>query len=143
MSTIGWARRLTVAGVAGIGLVGAGAGVAAAQGSSATSSPHTPSTQPAPITISSAQVQKLCDTRVPKLTAEVTKLINRIDGGPDVTGSTRWLHARAQQAKTNGRTARADILNGRAERRTGVLTILRRVRTKLDGFTSAHCGGGK
>jgi hypothetical protein len=140
MSTIGWARRLTVAGVAGIGLVGVGAGVASAQGSSTST---TPSTQPAPITISSAQVQKLCDTRVPKLKAEVTKLINRIDGGPDVQGSTQWLHAKAQQAQAKGHTGRADILNGRAERRTGVLTILQKTQTKLNDFSSAHCGGGK
>lgn len=142
MSTIGWARRLTVAGVASIGLAGASVGVADAQGSTP-STPSTPSTLPAPITISPAQVQKLCDTRVPKLRAEVTKLIGRIDGGPDVTGSTQWLHAKAQQAQHNGRTARADILNGRAERRTGVLIILRKVRTRLTDFTSAHCGGAK
>ena len=120
---------------AGIGLGLVGVGSASAQGD--------PSTQPAPITISSAQVQQLCDTRVPKLKAEVTKLISRIDGGPTVVGSTQWLQAQAQQAKSNGHPARADFLDGRAERRTGVLTILQDVRTKLDNFASAHCGSGQ
>jgi hypothetical protein len=137
MSTIQWVRRLAVTGcAAGVGLAVAGAGSASAQGDPST-------TQPAPITISSAQVQQLCDQRVPKLKAEVTKLINRIDGGPTVKGSTQWLQAQAQQAKSNGHPARADILDGRAERRTGVLTILQDVQTKLDNFTGAHCGSGQ
>jgi hypothetical protein len=136
MSTIQWVRRLAVTGcAAGIGLAVAGAGSASAQGD--------PSTQPAPITISSAQVQQLCDQRVPKLTAEVTKLINRIDGGPTVKGSTQWLQAEAQQAKANGHPARADVLDGRAERRTGVDTVLKDVQAKLDNFTKAHCGSGQ
>jgi hypothetical protein len=80
---------------------------------------------------------------VPKLKAEVTKLVNRIDGGPDVKGSTQWLQAKAKQAQAKGRTGRADILNGRAEKRTGVLTILRKTQARLDKFSSAHCGGGK
>ncbi|HEX5401915.1 MAG TPA: hypothetical protein VFX16_06395 [Pseudonocardiaceae bacterium] len=137
MSTTQWVRRLAVTGcAAGIGLAVAGAGSASAQG-------DPPSTQPAPITISSAQVEQLCTQRVPKLRAEVTKLINRIDGGPTEQGSTRWLQAQATKAKANGHPARADFLDGRAERRTGVLTILRNVRTKLDNFTSAHCGSGQ
>lgn len=135
-----WVRRLAVTGcAAGIGLAVAGAGSASAQGDPTT-------TGPAPITISAAQVAQLCEQRVPKLKAEVTKLIGRIDGGPTEVGSTQWLHAQAQQAQANGHPARADVLNGRAERRTGVLTVLQDVQTKLDTFTSAHCGylnGGK
>jgi hypothetical protein len=138
MSTVGWTRRVAVTGcAAGIGLAVIGTGSAAAQGST----PGT--TRPAPITISSAQVQQLCDVRVPKLKAEVAKLVGRIDGGAGVPGSTAWLKQRAQQAQAAGRTARADILDGRAERRTGVLTILRRIQTKLDDFATAHCGGGR
>ncbi|HEX3588559.1 MAG TPA: hypothetical protein VHV74_02930 [Pseudonocardiaceae bacterium] len=138
MSTSQWTRRLAVTGcAAGVGLAVLGTGVASAQGS--TSDP----TQPAPITISSAQVQQLCDVRVPRLKAEVSKLITRIDGGPAVTGSTAWLKQKAQQAQANGHTARAGILNGRAERRTGVRTILNKVQTKLNDFTTAHCGGGR
>lgn len=139
MSPSQWIRRLAVTGcAAGVGLAVLGTGVASAQGSTSDTT-----TQPAPITISSAQVQQLCDVRVPKLKAEVSKLITRIDGGPTVTGSTAWLKQKAQQAQANGHTARADILNGRAERRTGVLTILNEVQTKLNDFTTAHCGGGQ
>jgi hypothetical protein len=132
MSTTQWVRRLAVTGCAAGVVAVAGAGAASAQGD--------PTTGPAPITISSAQVEQLCEQRVPKLTDEVGKLISRIDGGPTETGSTRWLQARARQAQANGHTARADVLNGRVDRRTGLLTVLQDVRTKLTNFTTAHCG---
>lgn len=129
-----WTRRLAATGcAAGIGLAVIGAGTANAQGGD-------PTTQPAPITIGSAEVEQLCE-RVPPLEAKVDALINRINAGPDVTGSTQWLHAEAQQARVNGHPARADMLDGRAERRTGVLTILRDVRTGLTDFSTAHCAG--
>lgn len=128
MTTTQWVRRLAVTGcAAGIGLAVAGAGSASAQGDPTTT------TGPAPITISSQQVAQLCEQRVPKLKAEVTKLVDRIDGGPTEVGSTQWLHAQAQQAQADGHTARADLLSG-------LLTVLRDVRTKLDHFTSEHCG---
>jgi hypothetical protein len=131
MNTI---RRVAATGcVAGVALAVVGVGTAAAQGD--------PSAAPAPITIGPAQVRQLCEQRVPKLQTEVTKLINRIDAGPTDIGSTRWLQAQAQRAEANGRQARADILDARVERRDGVLTILRKVRTKLTDFTWAHCGG--
>lgn len=134
MTTTQWVRRLAVTGcAAGIGLAVAGAGSAAAQGDPTT-------TGPAPITISSQQVAQLCQQRVPKLTTEVTTLIDRIEGGPTEVGSTQWLHAQAQRAQADGHPARADVLNGRASRRSGLLTVLRDVRTKLDHFTSEHCG---
>jgi hypothetical protein len=133
MRTTQWTRRLAVTGcAAGLGLVVVGAGTAAAQGD--------PTTAPAPITISSAQVEQLCQQRVPRIKAEVAKLVDRIDGGPDVVGSTRWLQARQQQAGGNGRTAIADALAKRINRRSGVLGALRSAQTKLTDFTSAHCG---
>lgn len=134
MSTIDWARRVAITGCAGLGLAVAGAGIAAAQGGPA----DTP-TGPAPITISSGEVAQLCQDRIPPLKAEVTKLINWINAGPTQPGSTAWLHAQAQQAQSGHHPALADILNGRAERRTGVLTILRNVQTKIDQFDAAHC----
>ncbi|HEX5119064.1 MAG TPA: hypothetical protein VFW65_28075 [Pseudonocardiaceae bacterium] len=137
MSTSQWARRAAVTGcAAGIGLAVVGVGTASAQGDPST-------TAPAPITISSAQVQQWCDHDVPALTAKVNTLIDRINGGPTEVGSTQWLHAQAQRAQANGRSARADFLNGRAERRTGVLTILDKVKTRLTDFTAKHCGGGR
>lgn len=135
MSTIQWVRRLAVTGCAvGLGFVVAGVGVAGAQGG-----PSDTPTGPAPITISAGEVAQLCQDRIPPLKAEVTKLINLINGGPTVVGSTAWLHAQAQQAQANGHPARADILNGRAERRSGVLIILQDVQTKINQFDAAHC----
>ncbi|HEX3650639.1 MAG TPA: hypothetical protein VHV49_19615 [Pseudonocardiaceae bacterium] len=137
MSTSQWARRVAVTGcAAGVGLAIAGAGTASAQGDPTT-------TAPAPITISSAQVEQWCDHTVPSLTTKVNKLIDRIDGGPTSVGSTQWLRAQADRARANGHPARADVLDGRAERRTGVLTILNKVKTRLNDFTTRHCGGGR
>jgi hypothetical protein len=133
MRTTTWTRRLVVTGcAAGIGLGVVGVGSAAAQGD--------PSPTPAPITISSAQVAQLCEQRVPKLQGEVGKLIDRIDGGADVVGSTRWLTAQEQKADANGRADRVKLLDSRIQRRTGVLSTLQGARTKLADFTSAHCG---
>jgi hypothetical protein len=136
MSTSQWARRAAVTGCAAGLAVAIGTGTAAAQGDPTT-------TAPAPITISSAQVQQWCDHQVPALTEKVTKLVDRINAGPTEIGSTQWLRAKAQQARAAGHPARADFLDGRAERRTGVLTILNRVKTRLADFTAEHCGGGK
>lgn len=137
MSTSQWARRAAVTGcAAGIGLAVVGVGTASAQGGPT-------STAPAPITISSAQVEQWCDHDVPTLTEKVDKLIDRINGGPTEVGSTQWLHAQAQHAQANGHAARADFLDARAERRTGVLTILNKVQARLNDFTTKHCGGGQ
>ena len=134
MSTSQWVRRLAVTGcAAGVGLAVVGVSTASAQGDE-------PTTGPAPITISSAQVKQLCEQRVPKLTDEVNKLVNRIDGGPTVAGSTQWLQAKAKQAQSNGHDARAKVINGRVDRRESVLTTLKNVQTKLGDFTTAHCG---
>lgn len=136
------ARRLAVTGCAvGVGLA-VGVGTAGAQRDPSAY----PTSGPAPITISAAQVRQLCEVKLPPLKAEATKLINWINAGPTVAGSTQWLHAQAQQAQANGHPARADILNGRAERRTGVLTIVQDIQTKINNFDTAHCaylGSGK
>lgn len=132
-------RRLVGTGCAvGIGLAVAGVGVANAQGDPTT----TPTPAPAPITISSAQVRRLCDTRVPRLQAEIGKLTDRINGGADERGSTQWLRAKAKQAQAGGHAARAKRLTARADRRTRVLGVLKKVGTRLRDFTAKHCGAG-
>jgi hypothetical protein len=134
-----WTLRAAAAGCAavlGLGLVGSG--VASAQDDT--------STEPAPITVSPQQVKQLCEQRVPRLEGRLNRLVNRINGGPDVVGSTAWLHQQAQQAKANGRQTRADALENRAGRRDDVLGRLRGAQQKLATFKSNHCndaGGEK
>jgi hypothetical protein len=70
----------------------------------------------------------------------VSKLIDRIDGGADVVGSTRWLTAQEQKADANGRSGLAKLIGNRVRRRTGLLGTLEGAQTKLADFTSAHCG---
>lgn len=78
-----------------------------------------------------------------RVEAEVTRLVDRIDGGADVRGSTRWLRATADRARAAGHAARAKRLAARADRRSRILGVLGRVRTRLHDFTAKHCTSGR
>lgn len=141
MRTTRWARLAVTGCAVAVGMAVVGVGTAAAQGD-----PLTAPSGPSPITISAAQVQQICEQTLPPIKAEATKLINWINAGPTTPGSTQWLHGQAQQAQSNGHPALADILDGRAERRSGVLIILQDIQTKINQFDQAHCAyldGGK
>ncbi|MEV8437714.1 hypothetical protein AB0425_10115 [Actinosynnema sp. NPDC051121] len=94
----------------------------------------------APITISPEQVKKLCEERAPKVEERIARLTTRINGGPDVAGSTAWLRARAQQARDAGNTARAERLDRRLERRDGQVSRLGDAQRRVDKFQAEHCG---
>jgi len=82
-----------------------------------------PTSSPAPgpvtITLSPEQVTFFCE-RVTKAEKRATKLTERINGGPDVKGSTEWLKARAQKERDAGRDTSAKLLEERAQRRAGL-----------------------
>ena len=121
------AIRLAVVVTAAFGLCSTG--VAAAQ-----------DTSYAPITISPEKVKQLCEQRAPRIEERVTRLTARINGGPEVAGSTAWLRARAQEARDKGETARAERLERRLERREGQLTKLGDAQRRVDRFQADHCG---
>jgi hypothetical protein len=131
-----WIRIISVAGsTAMLGL--ALTGVASAQ---------TDPTGPAPITISPEQVKKRCEERIPKIEARIAKATERINGGPEVRGSTKWLEAQSQKAKDAGNTARAKVLDARKELRAEQLTKLGNHQKRVDEFQAQHCnypGGTK
>jgi hypothetical protein len=125
-----WIRRVTLVGTAALGFTTTG--VAAAQ-----------DTSYAPITISPERVKQLCEVRAPKIEERIGKLTTRINGGPEVAGSTAWLKAQAQKARDAGDTARAERLDKRAERRGDQLTKLGDAQRRVDAFQADHCGGSK
>ncbi|MFD1146577.1 hypothetical protein [Saccharothrix hoggarensis] len=125
-----WIRRVAVVATAVLGF--APTGVATAQ-----------DTTYAPVTLSPEQVKQLCEERLPRIEDRVSRLTTRINGGPDVPGSTAWLRAQSQQARDAGRTARAARLDQRASRRGEQLTRLGDAQHRVDAFQAEHCGGGK
>lgn len=92
--------------------------------------------EPAPITISPDQVRKICEERLPRVEDRVGKLTARINGGPEVWGSTANLRKRAAEASDPGRAQR---LEERAARRAGHLDKLSRVQERIDTFQAKHC----
>lgn len=119
-------RHIAVVGTAVLGF--AATGVAAAQ-----------DTTYAPVTLSPEQVKQICEERLPRIEERINRLTTRINGGPDVAGSTAWLQARAQKARDAGRTARAERLDQRASRRADQLTRLGEVQKRVDTFQAEHC----
>jgi hypothetical protein len=97
-------------------------------------------TAPAPITIPSDQVKRICEQRVPRLEERITALTKRIQAGPDVAGSVQWLQAQAKRAQDAGHQDVASKLTDRANRRQGDVTKLDDAGKKLDAFKAAHCG---
>ncbi|OAP21916.1 hypothetical protein [Amycolatopsis sp. M39] len=98
---------------------------------------------PAPVTLSPQEVQQMCTAWVPKLRKQAQNLTNRINGGPEVSGSVANLKARANDARTKGHTAQADRLQKRADKRQGRIGELANATKQLDAFTAAHCQAPK
>lgn len=124
-----WIRRIAVIGAVTLGFTSTGvaAGVEVAQ-------------EYAPVTISPERVKELCEQRAPKIEERVERVTTRINGGPEVAGSTAWLRAHAQKARDAGNTGRAEKLEKRAARRGDQLTRLGEVQRRVDEFQAAHCG---
>lgn len=100
---------------------------------------------PAPVTLSSEQVKKICEQRIPRAEERVSRLADRINGGPEVVGSSQNLKKRAEEARTAGRTEHAQRLDTRAGWREGHLDKLDKAKERLAKFKTEHCGylGGK
>jgi hypothetical protein len=94
---------------------------------------------PVTITLSPEQVTFLCEKRLPKVDRRVTKLIERINAGPEVRGSTEWLTSKAAKEREAGRETSAQLLEERAERRAGRLDQLNKIKGWVSDFRTQHC----
>jgi hypothetical protein len=118
----------------------AGAGTATAQ---PVSTPSAPPSGSVTITLSPDQVSFLCNQRLPKVESRTTKLIDRINGDANTKGSVAWLKERAKKESDAGRTASAQLLTERADRRAGRIDQLNKVKGWASDFRSKYCGGAK
>jgi hypothetical protein len=130
--------RITRIAVAGFAL----AAVTLAGSAAASADPTTPAAPAGPVTItlSPDQVSLLCG-RLSKADTRSTKLIDRINGGPDVKGSTEWLKARAKKERDAGRETTAKQLEERAARRAGRIDELNKIKAFASDFKGKYCGG--
>lgn len=124
-------RKLIITTMLMFGLLTGGAAVA-----SASTDPSSPVT----ITLSPEQVQNLCEKRLPKIEQRVTRLLDRINGGPETRGSVEWLRARAATEREAGRETSAQLLEERADRRAGRVDQLNQAKQWAGDFRTEHCG---
>ncbi|OLR91189.1 hypothetical protein BJP25_30115 [Actinokineospora bangkokensis] len=118
------------------GALGAALGTGVAAAEPAQAPPSTPVT----ITLSPEQVAALCTQRVPRLEKRIEALSTRISGDASVRGSTAWLTARAEKERAAGRTAIADALQQRAERRAERGPQLDQLKQRVATFRDRYCG---
>ena len=126
-----------------IAVVGAALTAVTLAGSTAAGADPTPAPTPSgpvTITLSPEQVGLLCG-RLSKADTRAGKLIDRINGGPDVKGSTEWLKARAKKERDAGRETSAKVLEERAERRAGRIDALNKIKAFAADFKTKYCGG--
>lgn len=121
--------------LSGLGLVNTG--VAAAEAS--TQPPAEPGS--VTVTLSPEQVEFLCQRRLPRLADRVERLLDRIQGGPEVRGSVAWLTDLAERERAAGRETTASLLAEAAERRAGWVSPLRDAGGRIAAFQQQYCGG--
>jgi propanediol dehydratase small subunit len=95
--------------------------------------------EPVTITLSPEQVTTLCEKRLPKIEQRTTRLLDRINGGPEVRGSVEWLRARATTERDAGRETSAQLLAERADRRAGRVDQLNQIARWTTDFRTEHC----
>ncbi len=127
MHTKGWIAGLTVTAVTAGGLaLGTGAAFA-----------DTPSPTPAPTPDHANSA--ICKVRIPAALARIDKVTARINGDASVKGSTAWLQAKADKARSAGYTALADLLTERASNRPDRLAELAKLKTEVQHVQSTDC----
>lgn len=125
----GYLLTRLAAGVFAAGALVAVPGAAAAQ-----------ETAPAPNTVDSEQVRTICDNRVPRIERRIEKVLERVDGGPEVVGSTAWLQERTDKAAAAGRERLAARLQWRLDHRPDLVAELEQLKQRVADFRAEHCG---
>lgn len=98
----------------------------------------TPAPTPAPAADKGGNAE-ICGTRIPKILARIDKATARINGDASVKGSTAWLQAKEQKARSSGRTALADLIAARVGDRPHRLTDLADLKTQVTQVQAKDC----
>jgi hypothetical protein len=128
-------RRWMVALGVTTALLGAGAGTALAD----TGAPPSGTAQPGPITLTPEESAFVCDTRIPNALKRIEKLTSTAGASATTRGSTAWLQAKEDTAKTAGRTDLAAAVQKRIDARPAKLAKLADAQKRLEAFQSEHC----
>jgi hypothetical protein len=114
----------TLAVTAGLLLTGAGT-AAADSGSDPTTAPRSQTA--------------LCTHRIPAVLDRIERLTDRINGDAQTRGSTAWLQAKSEQARSAGFTALADLLDSRVQARPERLDELDALKGDVQGVLATDC----
>ena len=95
--------------------------------------------EPVTITLGPDQVQNLCEKRLPRIEKRTTRLLDRIQGDATTRGSVEWLRARATKERDAGRETTAQVLEERADRRSGRVDQLNQINQWTTDFQTQHC----
>lgn len=90
------------------------------------------------ITVDTARLEELCG-RVPQAIRRLDGLVTRIAADEGTRGSSAWLHAEADEARTAGREAAADRLDARAELRQSRVATLQAAADRLRQAEETVC----
>jgi hypothetical protein len=92
-------------------------------------------TEPSPPRSQSA----LCTHRIPAVLDRIERVTDRINGDAQTRGSTAWLKAKSEQARSAGFTALADLLDTRVQARPQRLDELDALKGDVQGVLAADC----
>ena len=115
---------------AGLVLAGAGPALADDPGGSATQGP---------ITLNPEQATFVCTQRIPAILSRIDRVTTRINADATTRGSTAWLQAREDKAKTAGHTDVADRIQKRIDARPARLDRLADAKKRVTEFRDANC----
>ena len=124
--------RITAASALTAGLLLAGAAPALAD------DPGGSGTQ-GPITLSPEQATFVCTQRIPAILSRIDRVTTRINADATTRGSTAWLQAREDKAKTAGHTDVADRIQKRIDARPARLDRLADAKKRVTEFRDANC----
>jgi hypothetical protein len=100
--------------------------------------PGTSSTQ-GPITLSPEQATVVCTRRIPAILARIDRVTTRINADVTTRGSTAWLQARRDRARSAGHADVADRIQRRIDARPAKLDALAGAKQRVTGFRDANC----
>ncbi len=124
--------RIAAVAAASAGLLLAGGGPALAD------DPGGSGTQ-GPITLTPEQATFVCTQRIPAILSRVDRVTTRINADATTRGSTAWLQAREDKARTTGHTAVADRIRKRIDARPARLDRLADAKKRVTEFRDANC----
>jgi hypothetical protein len=90
-------------------------------------------------TTPAASTDKVCTERIPKALKRIDTLTARINGDASTRGSTAWLQAREEQARTAGHAALADLIQERIDDRPQKAQRLAALKSQLQDVQAKDC----